>query len=102
MTRSYASVNGDHWKKLLRPPRRPTPLDAGAYVDELNRRLRADTCFREGTRFVVVPSGGEVGRPGASGATSWEGPESMKPVVFRIVQSVAGEFEAAVPFLSER
>ena len=69
-------------------------LDAQAFVDELNRRLRADPAWREDTRFVVASDEGHT--------PTWEGPESMKPVVARIVKSVVGEFEAERPFLFDR
>ena len=81
---------------LRRPPRQPITLDAQAFVDELNRRLRADPAWRDDTCFVV--SGGGDG----GDAPTWEGPESMKPVVARIVKSVIGEFEAQQPFLFDR
>ena len=71
-------------------------LDALACVDELNRRLRADPAWRDDTRFVVASS------EGSDDAPTWEGPESMKPVVARIVKSVIGEFEAERPFLFDR
>jgi hypothetical protein len=71
-------------------------LDAQAFVDELNRRLRADPAWRADTRFVVTSSAGSADAP------TWEGPESMKPVVARIVKSVIGEFEAEQPFLFDR
>jgi len=72
------------------------PLDAQAFVDELNRRLRADPAWRDDTRFVVTTGEGNADAP------TWEGPESMKPVVARIVKSVIGEFEAERPFLFDR
>ena len=72
------------------------PLDAQAFVDELNRRLRADPAWRDDTRFVVTTGEGNADAP------TWEGPESMKPVVARIVKSVVGEFEAERPFLFDR
>ena len=71
-------------------------LDAQAFVAELNRRLRADPAWRDDTRFVVADSDGKGAAP------TWEGPESMKPVVARIVKSVIGEFEAERPFLFDR
>ena len=95
--RRPASASSDHWKRLLRrPPREPVALDAQAFVDELNRRLRADPAGRDDTRFVVA------GADEATGAPTWEGPDSMKPVVARIVKSVIGEFEAERPFLFDR
>ena len=71
-------------------------LDAQAFVDELNRRLRADPAWRDDTRFVVTSSEGSADAP------TWEGPESMKPVVARIVKSVIGEFATEGPFLFDR
>ena len=94
--RRSSCASSDHWKRLLRrPPREPVALDAQAFVDELNRRLRADSAWRDGTRFVVA------GADGGS-APTWEGPDSMKPVVARIVKSVIGEFETERPFLFDR
>ena len=95
--RRSSSASSDHWKRLLRrPPREPVALDAQAFVDELNRRLRADSASREDTRFVVA------GADGNGAAPTWEGPESMKPVVARIVKSVIGEFATEGPFLFDR
>ena len=92
-----SSASSDHWKRLLRrPAREPVALDAQAFVDELNRRLRADPAWRDDTRFIVADSDGNGAAP------TWEGPESMKPVVARIVKSVIGEFEAERPFLFDR
>ena len=71
-------------------------LDAQRFVDELNRRLRADPAWRDDTRFVVASGDDDLGAP------TWEGPESMKPVVARIVKSVIGEFETERPFLFDR
>ena len=81
---------------LRRPPRQPVALAAQAFVDELNRRLRADPAWRDDTRFVVASV------EGGGAAPTWEGPESMKPVVARIVKSVIGEFETERPFLFDR
>ena len=95
--RRPSSASSDHWKRLLRrPPREPVALDPHAFVDELNRRLQADSGFRGDTRFVVIDEGGSVV------GTTWEGPETMKPVIARIVKSVIGEFEAGQPFLFDR
>ncbi|MGZ8259244.1 MAG: hypothetical protein ACXWUL_01680 [Caldimonas sp.] len=96
--RRPASTVSDHWKRLLRrPPREPVALGPQDFVDELNRRLRADPGWRDGTRFVVA-----VGNGGGVVGTTWEGPETMKPVVARIVKSVIGEFEAGQPFFFDR
>ena len=80
---------------MRRPGRAPVALDTPAFVDELNRRLRADPAWREDTRFVA-------GSDEHGGAPTWEGPEAMKPVIARIVKSVIGEFEADQPFLFDR
>ncbi len=94
--RRPSSASSDHWKRLLRrPASKPVALDAQSFVDELNRRLRADPAWRVDTRFVI---GGE----GSVAAPTWEGPEAMKAVVARIVKSVIGEFEAEQPFLFDR
>jgi hypothetical protein len=96
--RRAPSAAGDHWKRLLwRAPRAPERLDAVAFVAELNRRLLADPCRHEGTRFIVAadPDGGVAG-------STWEGPESMKPVIARIVKSTLGEFAVEQPFLFDR
>lgn len=98
--RRSSRTSSDHWKRLLRrPARAPIALGAQAFVDELNRRLRADPSWREDTRFVVAGGDGSAGN---ADAPTWEGPESMKPVVARIVKSVIGEFEAERPFLFDR
>lgn len=88
---------GDHWKKLLRSPMPPRRVTVEVFVAELNRRLRADAGYREGTRFIVA--GNDDSRPGAA---TWEGPEAMKPLVVRIVQGAVAEFEVDQPFFSDR
>ncbi len=90
-------MSGDHWKNLLRPARAPVPISVPEFVAELNRRLRADACYREGTRFIVASA--DDTWPGGS---TWEGPESMKPLVYRIVQGAVAEFEVELPFFSDR
>jgi hypothetical protein len=98
VVRRSSNASSDHWKRLLRrPPRGPVPVGAEAFVDELNRRLRADPAWREDTRFVV-----SVDAHGRVDGSTWEGPESMKPVVARIVKSVIGEFEMELPFQFDR
>jgi hypothetical protein len=92
------SSASDHWKRLLRrPPRAALPIDAASFVAELNRRLRADPGWREDTRFVVA-----TGADGRVAGSTWEGPESMKPIVARIVRSAVGEFAIDGPFLFDR
>ena len=96
--RRAAGAGSDHWKRLLRrAPREPVALEPGAFVEELNRRLRADSAFHGDTCFVVATddAGHVVG-------TTWQGPDAMKPVIARIVKSVIGEFEAAQPFIFDR
>jgi hypothetical protein len=98
VVRRTPSAAGDHWKRLLRrAPRAPEAVDAVAFVAELNRRLRADPAWREGTRFIVAADA-----EGSAAGSTWEGPESMKPVVARIVQSTIGEFAIEQPFLIDR
>jgi len=96
--RRSSNASSDHWKRLLRrPPREPVGLEPHAFVYELNRRLHADSAFRGETRFVVATDdrGHVVG-------TTWQGPEAMKPVIARIVKSVIGEYETALPFIFDR
>jgi hypothetical protein len=96
--RRPSNASSDHWKRLLRrAPREPVALDPGAFIDELNRRLRADPSAPEDTQFVLAhdAAGGVIG-------TTWEGPETMKPVIARIVKSMVGEFETGQPFLFDR
>ena len=95
--RRSATASGEHWKRLLRAPPKAVPVSVDEFVDELNRRLVADSCYREDTRFVPLP--GEGGRPGG---TTWEGPESMKPVVSRIVKAAVVEYDVGLPFYADR
>jgi hypothetical protein len=96
--RRPASANSDHWKRLLRrPPREPVALEPHAFVAELNRRLRSDPAFDGDTCFVVATDDS-----GRVVATTWQGPDAMKPVIARIVRSVIGEFEAGQPFVFDR
>lgn len=93
-----SSASNDHWKRLLRrPPRASLPLDAAAFVAELNRRLRADPAWREDTCFVVVADA-----DGRVAGSTWQGPDSMKAVVARVVTGAIGEFEIEQPFLFDR
>ena len=96
--RRSSRTSSDHWKRLLRrPPREPVALDAQAFVDELNRHLRADQ--GGATTRASWSCGGDAGdAPRRRG----KGPDSMKPVIARIVKSVVGEFEAEQPFLFDR
>jgi len=96
--RRPSSASSDHWKRLLRrPARAPVELEPHAFVDELNKRLRADPAFRDDIAFVVATD--DAGRVVA---TTWQGPDEMKPVIARIVKSVIGEFEAGQPFVFDR
>ena len=96
--RRPSSASSDHWKRLLRrPAREAVALDPHAFVDELNRRLRADPGCRDDTCFVVATDGA-----GRVVATTWQGPEAMKPVIARIVKSVIGEYECGQPFVCDR
>lgn len=84
---------------LLKRPHEPQLLGVAEYVAELNRRLRTDPSYRPGTRFVVTRPSAD-GRIGAR--PTWQGPDEMKPVVFRIVQSVVGTYLVETPFFSDR
>ena len=96
--RRTSSAAGDHWKRLLRrAPRAPVSLDTLAFVAELNRRLAADPSRREDTRFIVAAAAG-----GDVAGSTWEGPESMTPVIARIVQGTLDEFAIEQPFLLDR
>jgi hypothetical protein len=96
--RRPSSASSDHWKRLLRrPAREPIELAPQAFVDELNRRLRTDSAFDGGSCFVVETDGA-----GRVVATTWRGPEAMKPVIARIVNSVIGEYECGQPFICDR
>lgn len=87
----------ERWKSLLRRPAEPRALSAADYVDELNRRLRAEPSHRPGTRFVVAPA-----HDGGRGGPTWEGPDEMKPLVQRLVQGMVGEYTVDPPFFSDR
>jgi len=95
--RRSATASGEHWKRLLRTPPKAVPVGLDEFVHELNRRLFADSCYQGDTRFVAVPA--ERGLPGG---TTWEGPESMKPVVSRIVQAAVVEYDVGLPFYADR
>ena len=97
LARPAPHTQSNHWKKLLRAPKEPVRVTSAEFVAELNRRLRADPCYRDGTRFIVASA--DDTRPGGS---TWEGPESMKPVVVRIVQGAVGEYDVDLPFFSDR
>ncbi|HEX2540407.1 MAG TPA: hypothetical protein VHM00_04925 [Caldimonas sp.] len=72
-------------------------MSVDEFVEECNRRLFADSCYQDDTRFVAVtmPNGQPTG-------STWEGPESMKPVVSRIVKSAVAEFDVGLPFFADR
>lgn len=69
------------------------------YVAELNRRLEADPSYRPGTRFVAIPRDAQ---DAARGGSTWVGPNDMLPVVLRVVNGSAGQFEVEHPFVAER
>lgn len=78
-------------------PKPPVRLTVGDFVDEANRRLRADRSWIPGTSFVVARS-----ESGAEGEPSWEGPETMRPLIQRIVKDMTTRFELPVPFRIDR
>ena len=71
------------------------PLGPADFAAELNRRWRGDPSYRDDIRFVVAEASAGAG-------TTWEGPESMKPTVLRVVARVVGELPVAQPFLIDR
>lgn len=95
--RRSATASGEHWKRLLRAPPKALPVSVDEFVHELNRRLSADPFYQDDTRFVAVPAA-----RGLPGGTTWEGPESMKPVVSRIVQAAVVEYDVGLPFYADR
>ena len=79
-------------------PKPPVKLLVSDFVMEANRQLRADKAYVEGTRFVVARSPTGVGQE----FPSWEGPEDMRPLIQRILQSMNRKFESPVPFRIDR
>lgn len=91
-------ANRQFWAN--RREERPKPavrLSVSDFVSEANRQLCADTAWVPGTRFVVCTTGS-----GADGEPSWEGPETMRPLIQRIVKDMTTRFELPVPFRIDR
>lgn len=78
-------------------PKPPVRLSASDFVGEANRRLRADPAWEPGTRFIVGASSAD-----AEGEPSWEGPETMRPLIQRIVKDMTTRFEPPGPFRIDR
>ena len=78
-------------------PKAPTRLSAGDFVTEANKRLCADRAWVPGTRFIVGESTAH-----SEGEPSWEGPESMRPLIQRIVKDMTTRFELPGPFRIDR
>ena len=78
-------------------PKPPVRLSVGDFVSEANRQLCADRAWVPGTRFIVAAATG-----GGEGEPSWEGPESMRPLIQRIVKDMTTRFELPVPFRIDR
>ena len=78
-------------------PKPPVRLTVDDFVSEANKRLYADRAWAPGTRFVVVTANAE-----SYGEPSWEGPESMRPLIQRIVMDMTTRFELPVPFRIDR
>lgn len=90
-------ANRDFWvARRQGAPRPPTPLSVVDFVQEANRQLAADPTRSPGTRFTIVAT------PGAEAHPSWEGPDTMRPTVQRIVQGMTSRFELNVPFRIDR
>ena len=78
-------------------PKAPVRLSVNEFLSEANRRLSADPACCPGTRFIIGST-----RSGAADEPSWEGPESMRPLIQRIVKDMTTRFELPVPFRIDR
>ena len=91
-------ANRQFWAaRRANAPRAPLKISIGDFIAEANRQLCADTAYVAGTRFIVEDAPG-----GGASTPTWEGPESMRPVIQRIVQRLVTRFELPVPFRIDR
>jgi|KBSMisStaDraftv2_1062788.scaffolds.fasta_scaffold1465972_2 hypothetical protein len=79
-------------------PKPPAKLSVTDFVTKANRQLCADKSYVAGTRFIVIPAPGS----GDQELPSWEGPETMRPLIQRIFQDMTARFELPVPFRIDR
>ena len=79
-------------------PKPPGKLSVTDFVTEANRQLRADKAYVAGTRFTVIPAPASGGQE----LPSWEGPETMRPLIQRIFQDMTTRFQLPVPFRIDR
>ena len=92
-------ANRQFWASLREErPKPPARLSVGDFVGEANRRLLDHAACDPGTRFVVQPPV----RDGDKEFPSWEGPETMRPLIQRIVQDMTTRYELPVPFRIDR
>jgi len=90
-------ANRQYWvSRREEAPQPPTRISVADFVLEANRQLAVDKAFLPGTRFVVMA------RPGAGEQPSWEGPDSMRPLIQRIFQAMTSRFALDVPFRIDR
>ena len=78
-------------------PKPPAKLSVADFVVEANRQLRADRAYVPGTQFIVCTTGRRSRR-----RPSWEGPETMRPLIQRIFQGMTARFQLDVPFRIDR
>jgi hypothetical protein len=92
-------ANRQFW--LSRRQEAPQPrakLSVAAFVQEANRQLQADKAYVPGTQFIVLPPP----QPGGQEFPSWEGPQSLRPLIQRIFQGMTARFELSVAFRIDR
>ena len=91
-------ANRQFWAaRRANAPRPPDKLSVADFVAEANKLLSADKAWDGFTRFIIF------GSPvGGSPAATWEGPETMRPLVQRVYQELARRFELPVPFRIDR
>ena len=87
---SLTEDNAEYWDKRFN--RRNVPPTVAEFVERLNHRLGHGHGFGANVRFVITRtrSGAEV--------PSWQGPETARALVSRILQLVAQEVEMPAPF----
>ena len=91
-------ANRQFWAaRRANAPRAPLKLSVADFIAEANKQLCADKSYVSGTRFVVAEAAG-----GGPPIPTWEGPETMRPVIQRIFQKLVTRFELPVPFRIDR
>src|ERR1700674_4501535 len=75
-----------------------TKVSVTHFVAEANKRLHEESSHQAGTRFIVIRRSTDD----VEGSPTWEGPETMRSLVQRIVQELTGRYEVSVPFRIDR